>query len=166
MIVIPKVLTELLRELHAEVARAVALDFAEQSIDESFPGGDALAEAALSYLAAARAVLEEGDTTRLAAAHDAYFAAHSLSSVRAQDASWIAAIAVAAACKQQLERLGVVIRATRYRPTVVDVAEEAQKVAGRQALAQHVDPVAVQGARWEAARRQLLHLIAVSPSPV
>ncbi|MFE6052504.1 hypothetical protein ACFQ6N_17255 [Kitasatospora sp. NPDC056446] len=166
MIVIPRVLNGLLRELDEETARAVALDFAEQSIREGPRSDIALAEAALSYLAAARAVLAEGDTTLVATAHDAYFAAHTLGSASAQETSWIAVIAVAAACKPQLEHLGVMIRATRYRPTVVDVAQEAQKIAGRRALALHADPVAAaRGARWEAARRQLQHLIAVSPPP-
>jgi hypothetical protein len=165
LIVIPQELERLLHAIDASQARSLALHYAEQTLrdePEALPAH--LLETSLSYLAAARLSLQEHDTANLKAAHEQYFAARHAIDDLAESVSWIASIAVSAACQREMERTGI-LAAKSYVPSVLDVAREGQKIAGRRVQATGGDPAAVRAARWEQARKQLVLLVESVPFP-
>ena len=165
LIVIPKVLGDLLREVDEGAARGLALDFAEQALRASAQVlGPALGEASLSYVDAARNLVEGGEASGIAHAQGRYFAARTEVDRVGRDASWVASVGVMASCQRELERAGLVAR-NAYRPTVLDVVREAQKVAGERADPGHHEPRAAKEARWQCAREQLILLLESVPFP-
>ncbi|BEL04548.1 hypothetical protein Q0Z83_027390 [Actinoplanes sichuanensis] len=160
MIIIPDLLLSLLRQVDEDLAAVLALDYAEQSlrtVGHLLPAE--LLEASVAYLDAARGFVESAEVDSLKSAHERFFDVRSHAEGLPATASWIAAIAVSAACQRGMEESGMISR-NRYQPTVLDVAAEAQKLAGLLAAGAE----ASRSLRWEAARRQLVLLIeAVRP---
>ncbi|GIH18978.1 hypothetical protein [Rugosimonospora africana] len=167
MIIVPRLLTEVLESADTASAKMWSLDFADHI---SAACRDALAAPDVhdAYLATARACLHGGPTTHLGAAHRRmyeYWPSRGLP----LELAVLAAVAVKAACQRQLEAHGYLVK-VRYQPTVIDVAEKAQKIAG-----QHAGQRQTSGAenatdtgryaRWEEARWQLLHVISTTPNP-
>ncbi|MEU8799634.1 hypothetical protein [Spirillospora sp. NPDC048819] len=165
MIIIPRVLNKLLHEVDESHARTLALRFAEQSLLGAQSILDpALAKVSLSYIAAARDFMKSGDIAGLQIAHDQYFKAREGVDDVSAAVSWVACIAVMAACQRNMEQAGIVVRES-FIPSVFDVAHEAQKVAGRKDLKDPRGPQVARRARWEQARRQLVLLIESAPFP-
>lgn len=156
MIILPQLLRSLLKEVDNDLAATLALDFAEQSLKawEGPIASPELTAASIAYVAAARAFRGSGEADEMRAAHDRFYAARSHAEGRSASATWIAAIAVHAACQRDMEKAGILVR-NSYAPTVFDVSAEAQKIAGQ--FAEGVDES--QRARWEAARHQVILLI-------
>lgn len=154
MIVLPRVLGDLLRQTGEAQARALALDYAEAAVREAGAVLPAeLAEASLALLASARRFRTGGgDMESLRSARDEFFRVRAGAGPAAREVSWIASIAVMAVAQRELEEAGVVARSA-YMPGVLDVAREAQRLAGN-------GP-----ARWETARAQLTRLIESEPYP-
>lgn len=172
MVIIPRVLTSLIRELDDSTAQRLAVDFAERAFQIC---ADALTTAqrdiSLAYLAAARDLLEgKGSISNLSNAHHAYFSELDQDTRLSGDVTQIAAIAVRACCQRQMEDAGILIK-VRYVPDLLSVAKAAQTVAGRCAgvnegeLKDGDDAGAARRARWAEAKWQLLHLIESVPFP-
>ncbi|MEE6263559.1 hypothetical protein [Plantactinospora sonchi] len=146
-------LRDLLKKVDGEVAATLALDFAEESLSEMgrCVFSRELRDASTAYLAAARRFLDGGGVDELKSAHERFFGARAQADGVSASALWIAAIAVLAACQRDMERAEIIVK-NSYMPTVLDVATEAQVIAGRFASGAQDS----QRARWEMARRQLI----------
>lgn len=170
MVIIPRVLTGLIREVDDNTARRLALAFAEQALRTC---ADAVSqeerEISLAYVAAAKDFVEgRGTISNLRNAHHAYFSERNQHTRLSDEVSWVAAMAVAACCQRQMEEAGLVVK-VRYMPGLLSVAKAAQTAAGRCAAASEGgrrdgDSSAVaRRARWLEAKWQLLQLIESVP---
>jgi predicted hotdog family 3-hydroxylacyl-ACP dehydratase len=172
MVIIPTVLTGLIKEVDDRKAGQLGLAFAERSIQVCANMLSAEERhSSLSYLQAARNLVEgQGTISELAEAHRAYYSARNQHSGLSDDVTWVASIAVAASCQRQMEDAGI-LRKKRYMPGLLDVAKAAQAVAGRCATASEVHQEDGDGsgkarrARWLEAKWQLLFLIESVPFP-
>lgn len=172
MVIIPRVLTNLIRELDDGRAQQLALAFAERAIEVC---ADALSseerDASLSYLAAAVNLIDgKGNISDLGNAHQAYFSARNQHTRLSDEITWVAAIAVATSCQRQMEESGILVK-NRYVPGLLNVAKDAQAVAGRYAAlnegeSEDGDSADIaRRARWLEAKWQLLRLIESVPFP-
>lgn len=172
MVIIPRVLASLIRELDDGNAGRLALTFAERAIEVC---GGALSaaerDASLSYLAAARNFVHgDGTVSDLGEARNAYFAVRNQHSRLSDEVTWIAAVSVRVCCQRQMEEAGIV-RNSRYKPGLLNVAKAAHAVAGRCAVLSESDPrdgdnsTIARRARWFEAKWQLLRLIESLPFP-
>lgn len=173
MVIIPRVLTSLIRDLDENNAHRLALTFAERALQVCTNELTAAErDASLAYISAARNLLEgNGTVSGLDDAHQAYFSARHHNTRLSDDVTWAAATAVAACCQRQMEDAGILIK-NKYMPSLIDVAKEAQAMAGRCAavsegeLKDGDDETAiVRRARWLEAKWQLLQLIDSVPFP-
>jgi hypothetical protein len=166
MIIVPSVLSSLIRDLDGNDARRLALAFAERALRVC---ADALSTAerdsSLAYISAARDLLDGiGTVSDLGNARQAYFSARNQHTRLSDDVTWVSAIAVAACCQRRMEDAGIVMKA-RYVPDLMAVAKAAQAVVGRCAAAREGEPEDGDGsavarrARWLEAKSQLLYLI-------
>jgi hypothetical protein len=164
------VLTDLIRELDDSRAQQLAFVFAERAIEVC---GDALSSeerhASLSYLAAARNLINgKGNISDLRNAHQVYFSARNQHTRLSDEITWVAAIAVATSCQRQMEEFGITAK-NRYVPGLLNVAQDAQAVAGRYAALNEGESEdgadIARRARWLEAKWQLLRLIESVPFP-
>jgi hypothetical protein len=172
LIVIPRVLTDLLREIEGLHGKIVSLAFAERALQSCL---DVLSPAhldlSLAYIAAARDYIDgNSDIAALADARAEYFAGRDGGDALSERVMWVAAIAVAASCQREMERAGIVVEQS-YVPDLAAVAKEAQIIVGSCAAAKYHDSAGdqvstiAQRTRWAEARWQLIHLIATAPIP-
>lgn len=172
MIIIPRVLTSLIRELDDSTACRLALVFAERAI-QTCPDELSTTERdiSLAYIAAARDLVEgKSDISNLGNAHHAYFSEMDQNTRLSGDVTWAAAMAVRVCCQRQMEDAGIMVK-NKFVPSLQDVAKRAQSVAGRCAAASEgeqedgEDTAIARRARWDEAKWQLLYLIESLPFP-
>lgn len=132
MIIIPRILTNQLKDVGGLHGRLLALSYGERAIRECHKVlSPTQLSSSLSYIAAARNLVEKsGSIPELADAHTAYFAARSNGDDLAESVGWIAAIAVAASCQREMEEAGILAKKS-YAPDLVAVAKGAQDAVGR-----------------------------------
>lgn len=172
MIVIPRVLAGLLRDVEGVHAKVLSLAFAERALRSCV---EVLAPAhldlSLAYIAAA------GDYVNgvrgidaLGRSHVEYFAVRDGVNAQSERVMWVAALAVFAACQRDMEKAGIVVK-DRNVPDLVAVAKEAQDAVVSCAVAsdpssagEHVSAFR-QRVRWAEARWQLMRVIETAPVP-
>jgi hypothetical protein len=172
LIVIPRVLSDLLRTVDGLQARMLPLAFAEHALEKC---REVLTpehlDLALRYTRSAKEFVGgTGDIAALGRARSDYFAGRDAGSSDSERVMWIAAIAVTASCQREMEDAGFVVK-DRYVPDVAVVATEARKAVARCAARLNRDRDAVgeselaQRIEWEEARWQLTRVIETTPFP-
>ncbi|MFJ6565849.1 hypothetical protein ACIQNU_00350 [Streptomyces sp. NPDC091292] len=170
MIILPVRVGELLGDVDDTRAALLALDFAEYALDVQADALDPrLYAVCRAYTSAAREAVGPGRAPeRLVRASDEFFTVgtefpgHSA-------VTGVAEWAVRIGCQEMLEAAGALSPASRIKVTVRDVATRVQSDLGRWYAQQTPDDPnrakADRAARWEEARRQLLHIITTEPNP-
>ncbi|GAB3676292.1 hypothetical protein GCM10027589_46430 [Actinocorallia lasiicapitis] len=166
MILIPKVLAQLLRDVGEDQARLIALDYARHAVEAGQGLLDPhVAAVALSYLnEAGRLISGEGAIHELAAAHRDF---HQIGDIGQLDREilQVVRISVTVACQRELESGGVVMY-LRYRPKISVVAKSAQAVVVRIKMGDRGKSEDRWRCEiWSEARWQLIHLLEVVPIP-
>lgn len=171
MIIVPRILTGLLREVDTLHAKTLALVFAEHALRSC---RDLLApvhlDLALAYIAAAEAWVEGAyDIEVLAHAHRGFFAGRDGEKSSSERVMWLASIAVSVCCQRDMEQAGIIVRQS-YVPDVIGVAREAQMIVGscvsRNSSGTDSQVTAMKKrARWDEAKWQLIKLIETAPVP-
>ncbi len=173
MIVLPRLLKEQLHNTTSEQQKVLALRFARRGV---LAGAElvrrSMMEASLSYLDSAEAYLAgSAGMDQLAEAHAEFHRSHEDGDKVSRDVTWLAAIAVMAACQRDLEKAQVVVPRS-YMPDSAVVAEEAQAIMAQLAVMAGIaegDPARERRmrheAKWEEARAQLVTLIELVPLP-
>ncbi|MGB3441749.1 MAG: hypothetical protein WBA97_23635 [Actinophytocola sp.] len=104
MIVVPRLLTSVLRDADGLHAKLLSLAFAEHAL----LAGDGVVSPvhlshALGYIAAAREFVEgKVDLAALGRAHSEYFANRTGRDTQSEKVTWIAAVAVSVACQTRI----------------------------------------------------------------
>ena len=137
MIVIPRLLTEVLRTATEPHAKRLVVAFAGHVVPETGPPAD--------LLRALTGFLDGGPVAELVEARREFFARQD----ECGDEWQVAHLALRVVGQRELEAHGAVHR-YRFQPDVVDVAKEAQRLAGT---------------GWEESRWQLVQAIATAPAP-
>jgi hypothetical protein len=169
LIVVPQVLTSLLRDVDRPHGDRLSLAFAERALRQCAGAlTGAQLTASLAYLEAARRFLAaQADVSTVERARNDFYAARGKEDDQGWDIMWISEIAVASCCQREMEAAGFLMKKS-YVPDVVAVAKEAQnKVAKWAATPRPPEDVrqASQRARWEEARWQLHELVETAPYP-
>ncbi|WP_127934840.1 hypothetical protein [Nonomuraea polychroma] len=171
VIVIPRILNELLCEVGEFESKILSLKFAERALRAC---SDELSsthlDLALAYIATAREFIEARvDVSELAKSHHEYFSGRDGSDRTSEDIMWVAAIAVNAIAQREMEQAHI-IHKNRFKPNVLDVAKEAQKIVGqcaakRSNFSTEQSIEAARRARWAEVKEQLIELIGVIQYP-
>ncbi|MFF0727326.1 hypothetical protein [Streptomyces sp. NPDC004134] len=173
MIIIPRVLATLLAEADEHHQRALALDFAEHTLEICGDRlGPTLRATCAELLAAAREAVVLGRAhERLGRAYGDFHAVRATPTGGgvSDDASGVALMALFSSTQRLMEAAGLVVRMRPAPPSCADVARDAQAAAGRRRAEDAGDPAGeasvARSARWEEARWQLARVIETVPDP-
>lgn len=160
LIVVPQLLTTVLRNLDADLAAEIALRFAHRVVVNL--AGQQL-ELVESYIAMARTVYEGSPIDdEFKSTRSRLFSDLRAASGFDRDALNLAVVAVNCAIQPQIEAAGVQVP-RKYRPKVETVAAKAQHAIRALTVERGDDDPAA--AAYEEARTQLMDVIALLPNP-